>query len=116
VYCPEEHYFITLIFDRNKQDMIINKTISDISFPTFVNWRGSNYKYMNNNDDQYRGSVKNYNKIDRKELDYLLNSEALFGRKFNKSCAVYGRKPKILISIHDYIIKNYENKLSKNSI
>lgn len=74
IYAPEEIFFITLIYYNNLQNEIINTPT------TFVNWENMDYKYRSNK------GLKNYNFIDKEELEYLLNSKYLFGRKFNNDC------------------------------
>jgi hypothetical protein len=80
IYRPEEHYFITTIFNENKQNNLIFTENLSNNATTFTNWQGMDYKYPSNN------GLKNYNDISEEELLYLLNSKCLFGRKFNKEC------------------------------
>jgi hypothetical protein len=80
IYCPEEHYFITLIFANNLQDEIIRTPNLADGATTFTNWRGMNYKYVST------GGLKNYSQISDEEILHLLNSKCLFGRKFNINC------------------------------
>jgi hypothetical protein len=80
IYCPEEHYFITLIFHLNLQGEIITTPNLANDATTFTNWEGMDYKYPST-----RG-LKNYNSISQEEIIHLLNSKCLFGRKFNKAC------------------------------
>ena len=77
---PEEHYFITFIYNNNLQDEIITTPNIADDATTFTNWEGMDYKYVSN-----RG-LKNYSFITVEELAYLLNSKSLFGRKFNREC------------------------------
>jgi hypothetical protein len=79
---PEEHYFITTVFDNNLQDNIISTPNLSNDATTFTNWSDMKYKY------KYKSKhrLKNYDTIDRGELVYLLNSKCLFGRKFNAIC------------------------------
>jgi hypothetical protein len=77
IYCPEEHYFITLIFKNNLQSEIITTPNVAEGATTFTNWEGMDYKYP------HYGGLKNYRTISDEELNYLLNSKCLFGRKFN---------------------------------
>ena len=47
---------------------------------TFANWADMAYKYLSSNE------LKNYTSVSEEELDYLLQSPSLFGRKFRKEC------------------------------
>ncbi len=80
IYAPDEHYFITTIFNNNLQNEIIITLNVANDATTFTNWEGMDYKYPSN-----RG-IKNYDYITEDELLYLLHSKCLFGRKFNKEC------------------------------
>lgn len=86
VSSPEEHFYITEIFDKGMQAGVkmTNKLSSGAT--TFTNWESTNsfggtrYKYKSKN------GLKNYNRISAEELEYLLKSPCLFGRKFNTAC------------------------------
>lgn len=81
---PEEHYYITRIYSHNLRNEIVEKNRSYVwDSTTFDNWGGtedspSPYKYPS----PY--GLKNYSKISDEELDYLLNSNCLFARKFTR--------------------------------
>ena len=76
---PDEHCYITNIFyNKLEKEIIIAK--DDLESTTFVNWEGSDYKYVSLNE------LKNYKNISEEELKYLINSKCLFGRKFNIEC------------------------------
>ena len=47
---------------------------------TFANWEDMNYKYVTDRE------LKNYKNISEEELEHLLKSNSLFGRKFKPSC------------------------------
>jgi len=47
---------------------------------TFANWEDMNYKYVTDRE------LKNYKNISEEELEHLLRSDSLFGRKFKPSC------------------------------
>jgi hypothetical protein len=47
---------------------------------TFANWEDMNYKYVSERE------LKNYQNISEEELEHLLRSDSLFGRKFKPSC------------------------------
>jgi hypothetical protein len=80
VECPEEHFYITEIFEKNMQDELKKTNNLSNGATTFTNWHGDNYKYPSGS------GLKNYNRISSEELEYLLKSPCLFGRKFNMEC------------------------------
>ena len=77
IISPEEHYFITFIFNNNLQDQIITTPNLSNDATTFTNWQDMDYKYLS------CGGLKNYSSITKDELLYLMNSKCLFGRKFD---------------------------------
>lgn len=100
--CPEEHYFLTAIYEKNLQDQIITTPNLQDGGITFTNWNEPNYKYgrgyANKN---YTGKwPKSYSFIEQEEIDYLLTRNCLFGRKFPSNCIV---KP-INITLQNYLI------------
>lgn len=80
IWCPEEHYFITLIYQNNLQNEIITTPNLANGATTFTNWEGMDYKYV------VDSGLKNYTSIPEEEIEYLLNSNCFFGRKFNREC------------------------------
>ena len=80
IYAPEEHYFITTLFNNNLQDEIIITPNVANDATTFTNWEGMDYKFASQ-----RG-LKVYSFIAEEELLYLLSSKCLFGRKFTVEC------------------------------
>lgn len=80
LYAPDEICYITNIFMNNLQHEIIATHNTANTATTFTNWEGMNYKYP-----CYRG-LKKYSTISIQEIEYLLDSECLFGRKFNREC------------------------------
>jgi hypothetical protein len=70
VSSPEEHFYITEVYNLNLQDQII-----DID-TTFVNWGKKIGDKVNKN------HPKLYNEITKKEYEYLNSKHYLFGRKF----------------------------------
>ena len=81
VNAAEEYFFYTYIKVLGLEKEIVttmNNEITDAT--TFTNWEGDGYKYPS-----YRG-LKNYTHISNEELTYILNSNCLFGRKFNVDC------------------------------
>lgn len=88
IFTPEEHFFITTIYDRNLQNEIIITPNEAEQATTFTNWApsswpGMHYKYPSQH------KLKNYSEIAADELDYLITSACLFGRKFNPECAPF---------------------------
>lgn len=82
IYAPEEHYYITTIFYKNLQEEIVTTPNSSNNATTFTNWHNMRYKYKD-----HRG-LKNYSNISKEELEYLVSSYCLFGRKFKPECIV----------------------------
>jgi hypothetical protein len=80
IYAPEEYYYYTFIKILNLEDEIITTPNVSNDATTFTNWEGTKYKYPSTKEN------KNYTSISSDELEYLLNSECLFGRKFNREC------------------------------
>ena len=82
---PEEHFYITTIFNNYlEKEIKITPNLSD-GATTFTNWPNMNYKYI------FRPNIgdrmpKHYNNISMEELKHLMNSDCLFGRKFTKEC------------------------------
>lgn len=82
VYAPAEYYYYTFIKINNMEDQIVTTNNISADATTFTNWSNNNYKY----DDVMNKLLKYYKYITIEELDYLLASKSLFGRKFNKDC------------------------------
>ncbi len=80
MYAPDEIYYITTLFINNLEEEIITTPNIANNATTFTNWQGMNYKFPSN-----RG-LKNYIYISDEEIKHLINSDCLFGRKFNKNC------------------------------
>lgn len=106
VFCPEEHYFIMIVHLKNKVNQIYQNVSIPENFTTFTNWLYSKeYVFRDiSYSSQYKGGLKNYYSIGKAEIDYLLASKCLFGRKFTSSCIVFSRNPKLIISVFDYLI------------
>jgi Core-2/I-Branching enzyme len=80
VYAPAEYFYYTFIKLENlENEIIITNNISKDA-TTFTNWEGTDYKYPS------LRSLKNYTFISSDELNYLLESNSLFGRKFLVEC------------------------------
>jgi hypothetical protein len=80
IYAPDEHFYYTFIKIMGLESEIITTPNVANDATTFTNWEGMDYKYPSIRD------LKNYDKIDKEELLYLLHSKCLFGRKFDKEC------------------------------
>jgi hypothetical protein len=88
-YAPDELCYISYlsyIYNKNGTDLLSKEIISTsyTSPPevatTFANWEDMNYKYASERE------LKNYKNISEDELNHLLRSKSLFGRKFKPSC------------------------------
>ena len=99
---PEEHFFITTVYKNYLEKEIKETPNLSNDATTFTNWPNMNYKYV------FRPNIgdrmpKHYNDISDEELEYLMNSKCLFGRKFTKEC--YNR----------FLNSKYMNMLNKNN-
>lgn len=86
IFTPEEHFFITTVFAEGLQHEVTLTNNQAETATTFTNWAepawpGMQYKYPST------CYLKNYATITPEELQYLINSPCLFGRKFNSECA-----------------------------
>jgi hypothetical protein len=80
IRAPDESCYITTIFINNLQEELITTPNSSNNATTFINWADMDYAFPSNY------GLKNYTFITEEELVYLINSNCLFGRKFNKEC------------------------------
>jgi hypothetical protein len=80
VFAPEEIFYITEILNNKLQDTLTTTPNIADGATTFTNWNDMGYKYSSTL------GLKNYSSISDEELDYLVKSKSLFGRKFNKEC------------------------------
>ena len=78
IYAPEEIFFITQVFLHKLDNLIITTPNLSIGATTFTKWEGMDYKFPSTK------GLKNYTFISQEELDYILNSTSLFGRKFTR--------------------------------
>ena len=85
IMCPDEAFFITEIYVNKMNNQIkLNDNMYD--GPTFVSWFYDNdYKIFKNTEKSSR-IPHTFTNIDENELNYLINSNCLFGRKFIKEC------------------------------
>jgi hypothetical protein len=111
IYCPEEHYYIMVIYLKKLDNNIIfNNKISELT--TFTNWfYNKEYKFLLQEYDSklYKRGLRNYFSIPLDEISYILNLNCLFARKFNSTCIVYSRKPKMNVKLDDFIINRWSN-------
>jgi hypothetical protein len=82
IYAPEEYFYYTYIKILGFEDQIKTTLNSANEATTFTNWAGMNYKYVTNR------SIKNYTNISLEEIEFLLASPCLFGRKFLRECII----------------------------
>jgi Core-2/I-Branching enzyme len=80
VYAPAEYYYYTYIKILNLEREVITTMNAASEASTFTNWQGMNYKYP------CQGGLKNYSSISEQEIKHLIQSDCLFGRKFNREC------------------------------
>jgi hypothetical protein len=82
-YAPDELMFITILKKFHPNNIVETPNLAE-GATTFTNW-GGDYKFPYKKD-----GVKNYINISSSELNYLLMSPCLFGRKFLRGCLVDG--------------------------
>jgi hypothetical protein len=84
IYAPEEHYFISIAKNKGShQDLICTPNLAE-GASTFTNWHDMHYP----NEFKLKNGIKTYSEISEKELNLLLDSPCLFGRKFTKDCKI----------------------------
>jgi hypothetical protein len=94
IYAPDEICYITQLYYRDlEQELIVTNNAANTA-TTFINWQGMDYKYVS------LSSLKNYICVEEEEIDYLLQSPCLFGRKFKREC------------LSSFFYLNYINKIS----
>jgi hypothetical protein len=82
VPAPEEFFYITTIHLLGLQSHITTTPNLPEGATTFTNWDDMGYKYSSTL------GLKNYKEITDEELEYLVASPCLFGRKFLKECYI----------------------------
>ena len=84
--CPDEYSYITLLHHLNeKNNLILTENLSADAV-TFTGWDDmQNYKRFDKS-KLSKSSPNSYTYICPEELNYLLNSKSLFGRKFEENC------------------------------
>jgi hypothetical protein len=98
IFAPDEHVYITLINHFNLSNHVMLTYYASDTATTFTHRGNMVYKYLNRN---LVDVVMTYDKISINEIDHLLDSVSLFGRKFNPKC--------IITETGEYLI-NYINK------
>jgi hypothetical protein len=83
--CPDEYTYISLLYHLGlEKELILTETLSSDA-TTFAGWKYmTNYK--NFSKSEKKGQPNNYSYICKEELDYLIKSKSLFGRKFIDDC------------------------------
>jgi len=85
IFAPEEHFYISTVFQKGLQSEIEMNWVH--GFPTtFAFWHGMQYQYMDPSLSKRLTKPKEYNSISEEELNYLLQSDSLFARKFKREC------------------------------
>jgi hypothetical protein len=82
IYAPAEYFYYTFIKLLDLENEILITNNESNSATTFTNWKGMDYKYVTDR------SLKTYETIEEEELNYLLESACLFGRKFSRDCII----------------------------
>ena len=83
--CPDEYSYITLLHHLGLENEIILTHNLSSDATTFTGWKVyPNYK--NFSKSKKKGQPNYYSKICKEELDFLINSKSLFGRKFIDGC------------------------------
>lgn len=81
IYAPAEYFFYTKVKMLDLENHLITTNNVSCEATTFTNWAGNDYI----NPCQF--GLANYSFISKYELEYLVNSPCLFGRKFTKNCS-----------------------------
>jgi len=87
-YAPDEYLFSTILNRYVAQNLVLTDDLTE-GATTFTNWKGRPYRFPNETFNE----LKNYDNISLRELNYLIQSPCLFGRKFNKECLVDLQSP-----------------------
>ena len=87
IHAPDEIFFLTTIFKYKPEKKYNIQIFDNLPFAsTFTNWHDMKYKYLK--EDNHLSGPYNYSIISENELVYILESNSLFARKFNKNCKV----------------------------
>lgn len=83
IFAPEEHYFISKMYqDGQERNLTLTPNLAG-GATTFTNWSDMGHPWPPLPEDR---QPKNYDSITDEELEYLLQSDSLFARKFNSGC------------------------------
>jgi hypothetical protein len=94
----DEIVFLTLLYHNNLQNEIIISDNIAAGAIIFAQWEDMvNYKHFNNS-VVIKKSPYSYTHISSEELDYLIKSKSLFGRKFELGCTGLEKLPENLLS------------------
>lgn len=85
IFAPEEHYYITTIYNNNLENQI-NITDNLAYSTTYTGWTDMKDYISFKNKKLKKTTPHDYEEISNEELDYLVNSECLFARKFQENC------------------------------
>ena len=84
-YAPDELCYISYLSYVYNESLDVEIIATSYDSPpevatTFANWEDMNYTFVSERE------LKNYKSISEEELEHLLRSKSLFGRKFKPSC------------------------------
>lgn len=83
--CPDEYTYISLLYHLGlKNELILTQNLSSDA-TSFTGWTDMK-NYKNFEKSIKKGQPNNYSKICKEELDFLIKSKSLFGRKFIDGC------------------------------
>lgn len=83
--CPDEYSYISLLYNLNLENELIETPNLSADATTFTGWSDmKNYKKFDKSIS--KGKPNNYSFICPEELDYLIKSKSLIGRKFAHKC------------------------------
>lgn len=104
VHAPDEIFFLTTILKyktKEEANIVLYKNIPFAT--TFTNWYNMDYRFPKIN-NRFTGPY-NYETISEEEMNYILSSNSLFARKFNKNCKV-----NLTLGLNNFSIYNILNK------
>ena len=100
VVTPDEYCYISNIYYNNLQHEILYTDNLSIGATTFTNWsHGMEYKYVSK--FKLNSHPLEYKDISNEELECILNSDSLFGRKFMPECKDSLHNKKYILKITD---------------
>lgn len=91
VWAPDEIYYFTFLKVKGLENEVYITNFVSAGASTFIYWNGMDYLFKDDELEKKEvanSALKNYSFVRKDELDYLLNSGSLFGRKFVKNCNV----------------------------